>query len=59
MATSTAHVAFVDVQKKQPIELQKLSDTHWSCRYASINAICCRYDCLLATLEDISKSSDH
>ncbi len=64
MATSKAHVIFVEIQKKehpdkQPLELQKLSDTRWACRYASINAICRTYDCLLLTLEAISTSSDH
>lgn len=64
MATSKAHVVFVEVQKKQypdkqPMELQKLSDTRWSCRSASINSICCRYDCLLLALEEISTSFDH
>ncbi len=29
----------------------RLSDTRWACRYG---ALCVRYDCLLATLEDIA-----
>ena len=44
---------------KKPLELQKLSDTQWSCQYASINAICCRYNCLLLTLKEILTSLDH
>ncbi len=64
MATSKAHVVFIEAQRKQhpdrhPIELQKLSDTRWACRYASINAICRTYDCLLLALEEITISSDH
>lgn len=64
MATSKAHVVFIEAQKRRypdqnPMELQRLSDTLWACRYGSINAICCRYDCLLEALEEISISSDH
>ena len=44
---------------KQPLELQKLSDTRWSCRYKAVNALCRTYDSLLATLHDISESNDH
>ena len=64
MASSKAHVVFVEVQKKQhpdkqPFELQKLSDTRWACRYAAINTICRTYDSLLIALEEIGLSSDH
>lgn len=64
MASSKAHVVFVDIQKKMypdkhPLELQKLSDTRWACRYTSINAICRTYDCILSALEEIGSSSDH
>ncbi len=64
MASSKAHVVFVEVQKKnnpdkQPFELQKLSATRWACRYAAINTICRTYDSLLMALEEIGSSSDH
>lgn len=64
MASSKAHVVFVEVQKKQhpdkqPLELQKLSDTRWACRYAAVNTICHTYNSILLTLEEISLSSDH
>ena len=42
---------------KQPIELQKLSDTRWVCRYAAVNAVCCTYDSLLLTVEEVADSS--
>ena len=63
MASSMAHVVFVEVQKKQhpdkqPLQLQKLSDTRWACRYAAVNT-CCTYNSILLTLEEISLSSDH
>ena len=53
---SKAHDVFIDKQKhhyphKQPMELQKLSDTCWVCCYAAVNAICC-------TLEEIAESTD-
>ena len=41
------------------LKLQWLSDTHWVCRYVSINAICRTYDSLILTLEEISLASDH
>ena len=44
---------------KQPLQLQKLSDTRWACRYAAVNAWCRTYDCILATLEEIGDGSDH
>ena len=44
---------------KQPLQLQKLSDTRWSCRYRAVNALYRTYDSLLATLHDISESNDH
>ena len=64
MASSMAHVVFVEVQKKQhpgkqPLELQKLSDTCWACRYAAVNTFCRTYNSILLTLEEISLSSDH
>ena len=34
---------------KQPLELQKLSDTHWVCRYATVNSVCQTYDSLTST----------
>ena len=59
MASSKVHVVFVEVQKKQLFELQKLSDTRWACRYAAINTICRTYNSLLLTLDEISLSSDY
>ena len=64
VSTTKAHVVFMHKQQelhpdKQPIRLQKLSDTRWACRYGAVNAMCRTYDSLLATLEDIGDSSDH
>ena len=39
---------------KPPLQLQRLSDSRWACRYNAVNALCLTYDCLLATLEDIA-----
>ncbi len=44
---------------KQPLQLQKFSDTQWACRYGAVNAMCRTYNSLLATLEEIGDSSDH
>ncbi len=63
ISTSKAHNVFVAKQKelhpeKQVHRLQRLSDTRWACRQGAVNAICCTYDSLLATLEDISEGVD-
>ena len=39
-------------------QLQKLLDTRWACRHGVVNAICCTYDSLLATLEEPSERVD-
>ena len=64
IAATKAHAIFMSKQHdlhptKQPLQLQKLSDTRWSCRYRAVNALCRTYDSLLATLHDISESNDH
>ena len=56
ISTTKSHVVFLEKQKelhpgKQPRELQRLSDTRWACRYMSVNAVCCTFDAVLATLE--------
>ena len=43
---------------KQPLELQKLSDARWVCRYAAVNAVCCAYDSLILTVE-VAESSTY
>ena len=49
VSSSKIHVLFMNKQHqcnphKQPLELQKLSDTHWVCMYAAVNAVCRTYD---------------
>ncbi len=63
VSTSKVHVIFVENQKqlhpdKQPLELQKLSDTRWVCRYAAVNAVCRTFDSLLLTVEKVAESQD-
>lgn len=63
MSASKAHVIYVQQQhqlhpEKQPRELQRLSDTRWACRYASLDSICSTFDCILSTLEVIGDSND-
>ena len=63
IAATKAHAIFMSKQHdlhptKQPLQLQKLSDTRWSCTYRAVNALCRRYDSLLATLHNISESND-
>ena len=43
---------------KQPMELQRLSDTRWACSYATVNAVCYTFDSILLTVEQIADSRD-
>ena len=43
---------------KQTCQLHWLSNTRWACRYFAIDAVCCTYDSIMATLEDVSNSSE-
>ena len=63
ISTTKAHAVFMQKQQelhrdKQPLRLQKLSDTRWACRYGAVNVVCRTYDSLLITLEDIGDGSD-
>lgn len=63
ISTTKAHSVFIAKQKelqpeKQVHQLQKLSDTWWACRQSAVNAICCTYKSLLATLEEASEGTD-
>ena len=42
---------------QQPLELQKLSETRWVCRYAAVNAVCRTYNSLILTVEEVADSS--
>ena len=58
-SSTKAHVLYTQEQTelhpdKQPRQLQWLSDTRWACRYFAVDAICCMFDSVLATLKDIS-----
>ena len=62
MSSSKIHVLFMKRQQqcnphKQPLELQKLSDTRWVCRYAAVNAICCTFDTILLTVKEVADAS--
>ncbi len=62
-STAKANSVFMNHQQKiyadkQAMRLQRLSDTHWACRFSSVNVVCFRFDCLLLSLEEISHGSD-
>ena len=62
-SSTKAHVLYIKKQTelhpgKQTRQLQRLSDTRWACRYFAVDAICCTFDSVLATLEDISNGVD-
>ena len=63
VSTTKAHVTSMAKQNelhpgKQPLQLQALSDTCWACRSGAVNAVCCTYDCILATLREVGNGSD-
>ena len=63
MSTSKVHVIFIEKQQqlnpnRQHMELQKLSDTCWICRYAAVNAVCRTFDAILLTIEEVAESTD-
>ena len=62
VSSSKIHVLFMDKQHQcrpheQALELQKLSDTRWVCRYAAVNAVCRTYDSIILTVEEVAISS--
>ena len=63
ISTTKAHCVFLQKQRylhpdTQTRQLQRLSDTRWSCRYRAVSAVCHTFDALLLTLEDIADGSD-
>ena len=63
ISTPKAHSVFLRMQKelrpdKQLHQLQQLSDTMWACRQSAVHAICCTFDSVLATLEEIEDDND-
>ena len=56
-------LVFVKMQKKlrpdkQVHQLQQLTDTRWTCRQGAVHAICCTFDAILGTLEEIEDDND-
>ena len=39
-------------------QLQKLSDTRWTCRFAAIEVVCTTFDAILATLQSLVQGDD-
>ena len=63
MSSTKAHTLYLKKEAelhptKQTHQLQRLSDTRWACRYFAVDAICCTYDSVIATLEGIINSDD-
>lgn len=63
ISTPKSHSVFVKMQKKlhpdkQVHQLQQLSDIRWACRQGAVHAICCTFDAVLATLEEIEDDND-
>uniref|UniRef100_A0A1X7V5U5 Uncharacterized protein n=1 Tax=Amphimedon queenslandica TaxID=400682 RepID=A0A1X7V5U5_AMPQE len=41
---------------KQSLQLQRLSDTRWTCHYSSVNALCRTFDSILDTVLQVVES---
>ena len=58
ISSSVPHAIFINKQKElhfnRLIQLKQLSNTRWSCRHSSIQAVLSTYTVLIATLEEIS-----
>ena len=39
-------------------QLQKLSGTSWTCRFAAIEVVCTTFDAILATLQSLVQGDD-
>ena len=64
LSTSICHTSCMAKQKelkpqKQQLRLQKLSDTRWACKHGAVNAICCIYDAVVATLSAVANDHYH
>ena len=63
ISTSKAHTVYIQQQNAlhpdKPIhQLQKLSDTRWTCRFAAVEAVCTTFDAILATLQCLVEGDD-
>ena len=63
ISTVKVHTIFMKHQTemhpgKQHRQLHQLSDTRWTCRHDSINAICYTFDAILKTLESVADGND-
>lgn len=59
MSSGTSHPAFLDAQNRiypdrRPLELKRIIETRWSCRYESIETIIKVFTAVIQTLERIS-----
>ena len=63
LSRSVTHAIFLKKQSElQPDrpqrQLQRLSDTRWSCRFLAVDALCSTFESVLATLEEIANGED-
>ena len=63
LSRSVTHAIFIKKQfQLKPNcpqrQLQRLSDTRWSCRFLAVDAVCSTFESVLATLEEIANGED-
>ena len=62
ISSSVPHSVFIDKQKQlgftRLVQLKQLSDTRWSCRYSSIQAVMSSLSAIVSTLEEIAEDSN-
>lgn len=64
VSSTKAHTLFVQKHYKlrptEPkLQLKRLSDTRWICKYDAVDTMCCRFDAVVATLDEIANGDDH
>lgn len=63
MSTSKVHTLYLQKQSelyptKQVRQLQRLSDTHWACRYLAVDAVCSTFGSVTATPQAVVDGED-
>ena len=62
MSSSVPHSVFINKQRQlgftRLVQLKQLSDTRWSCRYTSIQAVTSTLPAIVSTLEELAEDSN-
>ena len=64
LSSTKAHALFAKYQQElypneAKLEVKKLTDTRWACRYMAVDTICRRFDVVISALADIAEDNDN